>query len=148
RFFEQNKLAAGSRFSNYDVAIKVARDVSRVKRDLTEEEIRSLLRSIPLVAEELENDDIQMLITTERLGSGSALTPSDLKKLREDEYLATLEAQFRAKAEAQAESRLERERLELEAMRSTVLQQQQSFAAYQSALDSIAPTTDLEKLVD
>lgn len=148
RFFEQNKLAAGSRFSNYDVAIKVARDVSRVKKDLTEEEIRSLLRSIPMMAEELENDDMELLITKEKLGSGSSLTPSDLKKLREDEYLATLEAQFRAKAEAEAETRLERERLELERMRSTVLQQQLSLAAFQSALDSIAPTTDLEKLVE
>jgi hypothetical protein len=148
RFFEQNKLAAGSRFSNYDVAIKVARDVSRIKKNLTEEEIRSLLRSIPLVAEELESDDIQLLVTKEKLGSGSALTPSDLKKLREDEYLATLEAQFRAKAEAEAQTRLEKERLELERMRSTVLQQQQSLAAFQSALDSIAPTADLEKLVE
>ena len=148
RFFEQAKLAAGSRFSNYDVAIKVARNVSRVKKDLTEEEILSLLRSIPLVAEELEHDDIRILITQAKLGSGSSLTPSDLKKLREDEYLATLEAQFRTRAEAEAETRLEEERLDLERMRSTVLQQQQSLAAYQSSLDSIAPTSDLEKLVE
>lgn len=148
RFFEQNKLAAGSRFSNYDVAIKVGRDVSRVKKDWNEEEIVRFLKSIRLVVDELSDDDIQVLIAKEKLGSGSPLTPLDLKRMREDEYLSTLEAQFRSKAEAEAESRLEEDRSELQRMRSALEQQQQSLAVYQSSLDAIAPAADLEKLVE
>ncbi len=147
-FFERHRLPASARFSNPDIARKVVAEVSSVKKNLSETELLELLTGIPFLRDELGQSELEALIESLSLGKEPILTRDDLKRLREEDYLARIEAELITKAKREAEAVLEEEWSELAQQKEQVEQAKESLEALRSELDSLPPDIVVDELIE
>lgn len=143
-FFTRNNTKPFERFKSTDVAREVASVLAR-RRDVSEATFRENIASIPFLREELVESELEFVWTREH-PIEPILRADDLGKLRHEDHLKRIEGAFEEKARAQAESKLQTERVELAIKEAEVERRATELARFKSELDSMAPELSLEQL--
>jgi hypothetical protein len=147
-FQERTQAPAGERFTGYDVAEDLAKRIARNKRSSPEEEVVSLLTSLPHVREELGEPEIRAIVAEARIGEGTRLTSSDLSQLGSEKFIGELDREFRHRANAEAEEHLLEERRRLLDTITQLRERKEVLDEAYSKLDSVPADVDLETLID
>ncbi len=147
KFFEQHNLSAASHFTNKEVAERLVEIIARAKKELPSDKLMDSLNSIPFIIDELNQSSILRLIKITQLSVQSNLTPDDLKKLRQEEYLRQLETQFAEKAAKEADVKVEKERKELQELKESLEKEKKFFETIKSELDALPATVDIDSLI-
>jgi len=147
-FFERHHLSAASRFSNYDVAQYVVKEILKAKKDQPIDNIKKIINGIPFIRDEIKESSLDTLIATSQLGASPNLTADDLRKMHQEEYLTGIEAKLLAKAEDRIRSEFEAEKERLSKMKAELDEEKKSLDTLKSALDNLPPDFDMESHVN
>ncbi len=146
-FFNKHNLRSSERFRNSDVAEQAALIFLR-RRPPSREAFISEVSRIPLVRDELPEESLSTMYDAKVSAAESILTPTDLSKMQQQEYLHSLENQFQEIARSKAEEELQRERGELEALRKDLNREREELTKFRSELDQVPPDISLKDLIE
>lgn len=146
-FINRNHLLSGHRFTVADIALQMIGTVIKARRTHTEDQILAVIKGIPFLLDEVPEPRVKEMIAMGKLGESPQLTKADLSRIREEDYLASLEQQLRSKATQDAERALAEERENLANLRQVVGEEVRALSALRSQLDSIPPQADLESMI-
>lgn len=147
-FTEHHHLEPADRFTLLDVGLAVVEKFVSARREIATDQLEASLLDIPFIRDDVGASRVRDTIELSRPTAQRQLTAEDMRRLREEEYLRKVEAQFEAKANSEAQTRISEDRLKLLAAMKAVVEKKEALDAIQSALDSVPPEADLETLVE
>lgn len=146
-YFTKHNLLSASHFSNWEVANKLAQQIATLRKSQNQNEVVETIFSIPFVKDELSEKEIEEIVSMKRLGLESTLKPEDLRKIREEDYLTSVEEELRKKAEADTAAKFAKEKEELKKLNDELEQKKLALDNLKSELDSIPPSANLDSLI-
>ena len=145
RFFDRKQLKGKERFKNREAAIAIIEVIAR-KGHKDKEAFITALSEIPFLDNELTENDIDNIYSEFNKTSSGVLTPEDISKINQSEFISNVERKLREQAKLKAEEDIQDEKKQLDELRQALDFERSELDKFRSELDSIPADIPLESL--
>jgi len=144
-FSNKHSLAPGERFTHKEAAIRVVRGIAHARRTHELDDVVLVITKLPWIVDELGPDRIRQEIEFQRLGDRPVLDAEDLRHLRQEEYLSSVEEKIAEKVRAEATRQLADEHARLAKTLDVLRVKEEDLKSKESILDSLPPEQALAR---
>lgn len=142
---EKYELSSGAMFRVEEIAEEIAKLIV-VQKNPTFDQFTEMIRQVPFLKEKIPRSKLEVIHSEYSKRVDSVLTPSDLSRINQDDFIKQIEKRFNEKAKEKAEEEISRQKEEIKKMKLELEQEKKEIEQFRSELDLLPESASLDIL--